>query len=311
MYLSVVIPLYKCEPFVKELSQRLTSSLKKITSEFEILFVNDASPMNDWSEVQKVCSENPHCKGINLSRNFGQHYAITAGLDKASGEWVVVMDGDLQDQPEDIINLYSYAKEKKLDIVWGRRAERKHSFIKRKTSLLFYKLFDYLSGYKSDPSIANFSIINQKVVRAYRQMREQSRAYPMFIRWAGFSQGAINISHAERSAGKSSYNIRRLLTLAFESIIAYSNKPLRIGLGMGLSISFISILFAFYFTIKYFIKGIPVEGFTSMIVSVWFLGGMIMAFLGLIGLYIGKIFDEGKNRPLYFISETINMKEKC
>ena len=223
--ISVISPEYKGAAMVSDLVRRIKDSVTPISENFEIILVNDASPDDTWTEIQKVCSDDPRVKGINLSRNFGQHYAISAGLQHAKGEWIIVMDCDLQDRPEEIPNLYAKAVEG-YDIVYAQRAERKDSFFKKLSSHLFHKVFDWLSGTKTDETIANFGIYHSKVIKEYNKMPEVARAFGSLIKYLGFRQTAITVSHAERAEGKSSYTLHKLLKLSFDVIIANSNKPL-------------------------------------------------------------------------------------
>jgi polyisoprenyl-phosphate glycosyltransferase len=302
-HLSVVIPLYKCSAAIPELAQRLETSLPEINEDYEIIFVNDGSPQNDWEIVKELAAKNHKIKGINLSRNFGQHYAITAGLDHAAGEWVVVMDGDLQDQPEEIIKLYDKALEG-FDVVFARRHIRLDNYFKKLVSKLFYKLFDYFTENKTDNKAANFGLYSRKVILNYRKMREQNRAFPIFIRWMGFKTDYVDVTHAKRENGKSSYSLMNLFSLAAEIIVSHSNKPLIISIRFGLLMSLISFLYGLYIIIRWYIYDVPL-GWSSIMVSLFFIGGLLFANMGMIGLYLGKVFNEVKNRPLYIIKETI------
>jgi len=305
MKISVVTPAYKCAGCIEEMYKRLISTIGTITNDFEIIFVNDASPQNDWEIISKLASLDNRVKGINFSRNYGQHYAITAGLDNAFGDWVVVMDCDLQDQPEEILKLYNRAQEG-YDTVFGRRHERKDSFIKKIGSKMFYSVYDYFTESKFDNSVANFSISKKNVIDNFKKLREHSRSFPLFIKWLGFKIGYCDIEHACRREGKSSYNMKKLLNLAIDSIVSQSNRPLRLSIKMGFFISFSSLIFSLFLALRYLIQKIPVDGWTSIMVSIWFIGGLLFANIGLVGLYIGKIFDETKNRPLYIIKDKVN-----
>lgn len=309
MKISIVTPAYKCAGCIEEMYKRLVLTMEKITADFEIIFVNDASPQNDWEIISKLAILDNRVKGINFSRNYGQHYAITAGLDNAFGEWVVVMDCDLQDQPEEIIKLYNKAQEG-YDTVFERRHERKDSFFKTIPSLMFNKVFSYLSGIKLDPTTANFSISKQVVIQNFRLFREHNRSFPQFINLVGFKKGLVDIDHATRHEGKSSYNFKRLLNFAIDNIVAYSNKPLKISIKLGFLISTIAAVLAIYLLYRHFILKIHVDGWTSIMLSVWFIGGLLFANMGLLGVYVGKIFDETKNRPLYIIKDLINFERK-
>lgn len=273
-----------------------------MTSDYEIILVNDASPDLAWNTIVKLSETNPHIKGLNLSRNFGQHHAITAGLDFAFGDWVVVMDCDLQDRPEEIPKLYEKACEG-YDVVFGNRVIRQDKWAKRKSSQLFYKLYDYLAERSSDHTVANFSISSQKVIKGFRQMREQNRLFPLFIQWMGFKTAYIPIQHDERLEGKSSYNIKKLISLGTDVLISQSNKPLRLSIQFGFLISFVSFIYGVYLFIRYFFLAEPVQGWTSVMVSIYFVSGLIFFNFGIIGLYIGKVFNETKGRPLYLIQD--------
>lgn len=305
-HISIVTPVYGCAECLNQLYERLVASIVPITNNFEILMVNDASPDNSWDHITDIASKDERVKGINLSRNFGQHHAITAGLDFTSGDWVVVMDCDLQDQPEEILKLYQKAQEG-FDVVFGARSKRHDSFLKKLGSNLFSRILSYLVGQTVDSSIANFSIIAEKVVLEFRRMREKSRDYSLLVFWIGYNKTKIEINHSNRPFGKSSYSLKKLIYLAYDIIIAHSNKPLRLSISFGFIISMVSFLFGLYLILRYFYLGVPVAGWTSVMVSVYFIGGLLFANMGILGLYIGKIFNENKNRPIYVIGETLNI----
>jgi len=302
IHISVVTPVYGCSQTLEVLYTRLHNTLTSITDSFEIIMVNDASPDNAWESIKSLAKKDPRVKGINLSRNFGQHRAITAGLDFAQGDWVVVMDCDLQDQPEEILKLYRKVQEG-YDIVFGRRFHRKDTFFKKLGSNLFHKVYNYFTESNIDSSIANFSIISSNVVDKIRLLREQNQIYTLLVNLVGFKRTEINIEHAKRTEGHSSYTLIKLMDLAIDSIISQSNKPLKLSIKFGFFLSFISLLYGTWLVIRYFIFSVPVEGWTSMMVSLYFIGGLLFANMGVLGLYIGKTFDETKNRPLYIVKE--------
>lgn len=305
-HISIVSPVYHGEKMVAELVRRNLESVCSITDNYEIILVNDASPDNSWAEIVKQCSLNPKVKGINLSRNFGQHYAITAGLHFAAGEWVVVMDCDLQDRPEEIPNLYNKAMEG-FDIVYARRVARKDGFFKRLSSTLFHWVYNWLSGLNADKTIANFGIYKQCVIDEYNSMPERARSFPSLVKYLGFRDTAIDVEHAERAEGKSSYSLYKLLKLSFDVIVSNSNKPLRMAVGIGFGISAVSFLLAIYNLVAKWIGIIRVPGFTTMVFSIWFVGGLLLFVMGIQGLYIGKIFDQVKGRPLFVVREKVNL----
>jgi len=305
--ISIVIPVYKNEPFIDELYSRLAAHLSTITGNFEIIFVNDGSPDSSWERIAGSALKDRRVKGIKFSRNFGQHIAISAGVAQAAGDWVVVMDGDLQDRPEEIIHLYNKAQEG-YEVVFARRQVRKDTFSRKIFSRVFYKFFDLLAGTgsKTDAAVANFGIYSRKVIDSFNKMREHSRLFPLFIRWLGFNTAYIDVEHAERSTGESAYTFQKKFNLALDTIISMSNQPLKISIKLGFILSLLSFLYGVLIIIKYLVWGIPVQGWTSLIVSLYFIGGVLLSTTGILGLYIGKIYDEVKNRPLYVIDEIIN-----
>ena len=308
IHISVVSPVYRAEKIVLELVQQLRENLSKITDHYEIILVNDASPDNSWLAIKTECEKDKRVKGLNLSRNFGQHYAITAGLSYAKGEWVVVMDCDLQDRPDEIPNLYKKAQEG-YDSVFAQRIERKDVFFKRFFSKVFYALFSYLTDTKQDPTVANFGIYSSAVVVAVLSMKDQIRYFPTMVQWVGFRKYYLPVEHAERLEGETSYNFKSLLRLALNNIIAFSDKPLRLTIKIGFIIASLSLLTGIAYLVLYLTNHIQVLGFTTMVLSLWFLAGIIISILGVLGLYIGKMFEKLKDRPVYIIGEKCNIQQ--
>lgn len=306
--IGVVIPVYGCKIQLIELYLRLKEVLSGISEDFEIIMVNDKCPQDSWTAIVDLCKRDKRVKGINLSRNFGQHYAITAGLKNSNSEWVVVMDCDLQDRPEEIPALYYKALEG-YDVVLGRRLERKDNFIKRSLSKLFYKFLSYLTETEQDSTIGNFGIYNKKVIEAVCSMGDHIRYFPTMVKWVGFNQTSIKIDHAKREQGKSSYSFHRLLLLSLDVMISFSDKPMKLVVKLGLTISLTSLIFALYTIVKYFAGDIKIMGWTSLIISIWFLSGIIVFILGIIGLYLGKTFEKVKDRPSYIIKDYLNKNE--
>lgn len=298
--ISVVIPVYKAEDCLHELYSRLVRSLEIISDNFEIILIEDCGGDRSWEIIVELADQDQRVKGIQFSRNFGQHYGITAGLDYCNGDWVVVMDCDLQDRPEEIPRLHAKAQEG-YDVVLAKRGKRKDPILKRLNSWLFYKIFSYLADIKYDGQVGNFRIISRKVVDNLRLMREQLRFFGGLVDWMGFSTTNIEVKHDNRLAGKSTYTFHKLWKLATEITIAYSDKPLRLSIKLGLIISFLAFLGGTYIFLHSLIYGSVVTGWSSLIVSLYFLGGIIIFNLGIIGLYLGKTFNEAKKRPLYVI----------
>ena len=292
---------------IEELVSRVETSVESFTDDYEIVLVNDCSPDDSWSKIMEICRKDKKVKGINLSRNFGQHYAITAGLANSIGNWVVVMDCDLQDRPEEIPNLYKKAQEG-YDSVFAQRVDRKDKFFKRLSSSLFNSVFAFLTDQEQDKTVGNFGIYKRKVIEAVLSMGDSVRWFPIMVKWVGFKIGYLPVEHAERKEGKSSYSLRRLLSVASDNMIAFSNKPLRLMLQFGFAVVVLSLLIALFYLIRYLTGGIAVDGFTTMVISMWLLGGIIIMLIGMTGIYIGKIFDKTKDRPMYIISEKLNLE---
>jgi glycosyltransferase involved in cell wall biosynthesis len=291
---------------VDELVHRLKASIESITDNYEIILVDDRGPDNSWSHIVAQAALDSRVRGVRLSRNFGQHRAITAGLDHSRGEWVVVMDCDLQDRPEEIPRLLACAQRTSAEIVFARRAERQDTFLKRTFSKTFYQVLSYLTDTKQDPAIANFGIYHRKAIDAVISLRESIRYFPTMVRWIGFHTDSVDVIHAERAEGKSSYNFRSLLNLALDIILAYSDKPLRLTIKGGLLVSAISFLMVLVTFIRFLTGDILVLGYTSLIISIWFFSGLILSVLGMVGLYIGKTFEQVKARPIYLVDQITN-----
>jgi glycosyltransferase involved in cell wall biosynthesis len=301
--ISVVVPVYKAENCLDELYHRLVAALKPITSDFEIILVEDCGGDNSWQVIEQLATTDKRVRGIQFSRNFGQHYGITAGIDHCQGDWVVVMDCDLQDRPEEIPRLYAKALEG-YDIVLARRIARQDPLLKRITSLLFYRFFSYLADIEYDGASGNFRIMSRKVVESFRRMGEQLRFFGGLVQWLGFPTTSIEVEHSERFEGNSTYTFSKLWKLATETIIAYSDKPLRIGVRFGFGMAGLAFSYGMYILLRALLYGSPIPGWNSLIVSMYFIGGIIIAMLGIIGIYLGKTFDESKKRPLYIVRRT-------
>jgi dolichol-phosphate mannosyltransferase len=291
---------------LNELVQRIHAAIKELTDDYEIILVNDCSPDLSWQKITEICSHDKKVKGINLSRNFGQPYAITAGLSYAAGEYVAVIDCDLQNKPEDLPAMYRKAKEG-YDIVSARRVVREDTFLKRLSSATFHKVYDFLSGFKTDKAVAEFGIYSRKVVKVYCSIPEYSRSFVELVHTLGFKKTTVDVLHDHRLEGESSYNLYRLLKLSYDSIISNSNRPLHLAVSLGLIMSVISFLMAVYNIFAKFYGLNEVVGYTSTIFSIWFVGGLLLFMMGILGLYIGKIFDQVKGRPVFIVSDTLNI----
>jgi hypothetical protein len=302
--ISIVSPVYRAEKILPILVSEINLVMERIGKDYEIILVDDRSPDNSWEVMKVLSSQNPKIKSIRLSRNFGQHSAIFAGLTKTKGDWVVVMDCDMQDQPKEIAKLYKKALEG-YDIVLGQRENRKDKFLKKLTSKLFYKVFNYLSGANFDNNVANFGIYHQKTIKSILDMKDYVKFFSLFINWIGFKSISIPIEHGEREEGKSTYSVGRLFKQAFNVIISFSDKPLRLFINFGLSISVLSFIVGIYYLYLALTGKIAQPGFSSLILSIWFLSGIIISCIGIVGVYLGKTFDQAKGRPTFIIDEEV------
>ena len=298
--ISVVVPVYKAENCLDELYRRLAQALEPISPNFEIVLVEDCGGDRSWEVIERLAGQDARVRGIQFSRNFGQHYGITAGLDHCSGDWVVVMDCDLQDRPEEISRLYAKAQEG-YDVVLARRGARRDPLLKRAASWLFYRMFSYLADIDYDAQTGNFRILSRKVVESLRAMREQLRFFGGMVQWMGFPTASIEVEHAERHEGRSSYTFGKLWKLAAETIIAYSDKLLRLAVRFGFLMALLAFCYGLYIIALSTFYEVSIQGWSSLIVSLYFIGGIIISILGVIGIYLGKTFDESKKRPLYII----------
>jgi len=299
---SFVSPVYQAEGLVAELVRRLVLAGEALGASFEIVLVDDRSPDGSWARIQALAARDPRVRGLRLSRNFGQHRAITAGLEQCRGEWVVVLDCDLQDRPEEIPALFAEAQ-RGYDLVLARRAGRQDAWHKKLLSRLFYRLLSYLTETPQDPAVANFGIYHRRVIAAVLAMRESIRYFPTMVRWVGFRTGYLDVTHAERAEGRSSYGLGRRLHLGLDILLANSDKPLRLTIKLGLLISSGAFLLVPITLLRYWAGQIYQPGYTSLIISIWFFSGLLLVVLGMVGLYIGKTFEQVKNRPLYIVDE--------
>ena len=299
-HISVVSPVYKAEGCVQELCLRLKKVLSGITDDYEVILVDDGSPDGSWKIITEESIKDRRIKGIKLARNFGQHRAITAGLDVAKGDWVVVMDCDLQDMPEEIPLLYAKALEGN-EIVVAQFEERKESVLQQFTSKIFWNVLSWLAGIQFDYRIGNFRIMSSTVVKNFRRFREQLRLLGGITTLMGFRVAYLPVKRADRFSGETSYSFRKRLSVAIDIAIAYSDKPLKISVFVGLFISALSVLSAIVVSWLAYQGKIVVPGWASVIVSLYFLGGLVIANLGVLGYYVGKTFDETKRRPLYIV----------
>ncbi len=300
--ISFVSPVYKAEKMLGKLVGEIQKVILEINQPYEIILVDDRSPDKSWEVMKAISDKFQEVKSVRLSRNFGQHPAIMAGLSLAKGEWIVVMDCDLQDQPKEVVKLYNKAKEG-FDVVLAKRKNRQDGYLKKASSIIFSKIYGYFTDTKYDNEVANFGIYHKKVIKSIIEISDSIKFFPLFVKFVGYNTTSIIVEHAPREEGNSSYSMTKLVSLAFNSIISFSNKPLKIFVKFGLIISLISFVLGLYNIYLAITDQIDVLGYSSIIVSIWFLSGIIITIIGVTGIYVGKIFDQTKNRPVFIIDE--------
>ena len=309
--LSIVAPVFRSDALVPEYVRRTCEGASKVTADFELLLVEDGSPDNSWSAIVRECDRDPRVKGLQLSRNFGQQPAITAGLAHARGRYVVVMDSDLQDDPAFIPALYDKALEG-FDVVFARRRIRRFGPIRNMATRLYFAIFRWLASVDYDQHIGAYSIITRPVVEAFLQFGDYRRGYVVVLNWLGFRRSHVEVEHRERPIGRSTYSTFALIHHAATIAVTYSDKPLRVSIYFGLVLSMLSFLLAIWLAINYFRSNVGqlALGWTSIIISHLFLSGLLLTSLGIVGLYIGRIFEQVKDRPIFVVRETRNVAAK-
>ena len=301
--ISVVVPVYRSVESLEELSQRLTQSLESITNAFEVILVNDGSPDNSWEIIKTISKSDNRFTGLRLSRNFGQHPAITAGLKYASGEFIVVMDCDLQDKPEEIPRLYELARQGYEQVV-AVRSNRQDSWHKKLSARIYVGVLSYLSGRRINPAVGNFGIYHRCVIDVITTMKEQGRTFGLLAHWAGFTRTELEVEHAERPYGETSYSYRALLRLGLVGVISHSDKPLKLAIKFGAYLATVSLLGGCWIVLRQIIWSHSPVGWSSVMVSITFMTGILLGSIGVVGLYIAQIFEEVKERPTSITWET-------
>ena len=308
MKYSIVIPVYKAEGCLDELHRRITGTLEKLGASFELIMVEDCGGDNSWHKIVEIARADSRVVGLKLSRNFGQHHAITAGLDMANGDRVIVMDCDLQDRPEDIPVLCKKADEG-YDVVIACWRSRNDQMWKKILSIGFYKMFSWMSGYNYNPGTRAFRLLSRKAAMSLQLLKEQMRSLAPLNSWIGFATVMVYLEPGRRLEGKSSYHPLRLLRLAATNIVAFSDKPLKFSIWVGCSTAFFAFLYGFFNSIHALASGVAISEFSTLAASIYFIGGVILAFMGVQGVYISRIFDETKRRPLYIVAKTTKEDE--
>jgi dolichol-phosphate mannosyltransferase len=307
---SLVIPLYNEEEVIHETIKRVTAVMSNKDFEYEIVFVNDGSKDKTEEIVKGYSKEDKHIKLISLSRNFGHQTAITAGMDNAVGDAVIVMDADLQDPPEVVLQMIDKFNEG-YDVVYAIRAKRKgETFFKKFTAKVFYRFLKSMCDVEIPVDTGDFRLISRQVSDVLKNLTERNRYVRGLVSWVGFKQTGIYYEREERFAGETKYPLKKMIKLSVDGITSFSTKPLKLSEWVGSIMAIVGFIYAIVIIIQK-IAGTSMEaGWASTIVAILIIGGIQLIMLGIAGEYIARIFDESKNRPLYIIKEKVNMKDE-
>ena len=302
MNYSIIIPIFNEEAIVPELCRRLKGVIDALSGTVEVIFIDDGSADRTADTLRELHAADSRIKLVSLSRNFGHQAAITAGLDEASGSAVILMDGDLQDPPEMIPEMIAKWKEG-YHVVYTVKRSRKEGALKRLAFAAFYKIMHMFSSVSIPMEAGHFSLMDRRVVDVLRGMHERNRYISGMRAWAGFRQTGIPFDREARFAGEPKMTLKRLMNLALDGLISFSHAPLRLAIYLGAIVAAGSFLGALYVIYEKLFTDKAILGWASTIVAVTFIGGMILLTLGVIGEYVGRIYDEGKQRPIYVIKE--------
>jgi polyisoprenyl-phosphate glycosyltransferase len=307
---SIVVPVYNEELVILESYKRLKAVMDSLKETYEIIFINDGSKDKSIHILKDICIHDATIKTINFSRNFGHQIAITAGMDYSTGEAVIIIDADLQDPPQVMLEMIKKWKEG-YEVVYGKRIKRiGDSFFKKITAKLFYRTLKSMTNVDIPVDTGDFRLIDRKVCNALKSIPERNRYVRGLVSWVGFKQIGVEFVREERFAGTTKYPLRKMLRFATDAITSFSYKPLKLATFAGVGISFISFLFILFVIFEKLFTDLTIPGWSSLIAINLFFNGIILIILGIIGEYIGRIYDESKKRPLYIISEEIGFENK-
>lgn len=302
MLISVVIPVYNESDLIEHLYEAVMSAMLKFTNDFEVICVNDGSKDDTLHKLQQCHQKDKRFKVLNLSRNFGHQSAYTAGLNYAKGDFIAMMDGDLQDPPELIPTMYKCAIDNNSDVVYGRRTERHETFFKKLSIKLFHVIFNKLSNINAPANVGNFSVMNRKALEAFLALEEKNRYLPGLRFFIGFKQDYVDYSRDDRTIGEAKMNFSRLLKLALDALFSFSKLPIKICIYLGV-IGIIFTLIGGGVVLYKKVTGEAITGWSSILVSMYFLGSVQLLFMGIIGEYVHRIFVETQNRPVFIVKD--------
>jgi glycosyltransferase involved in cell wall biosynthesis len=297
--LSIVVPVFNEEAVLEALHRRVSTTLQRSGETFELVLVDDGSRDGSWAKMRELAARDPRVTLVRLSRNFGHQIAVTAGIDAALGDAVVLMDADLQDPPEVVLEMIARWREG-YDVVYGRRIRREgETWFKRATAAVFYRTLRRLTSVDIPADCGDFRLMSRRVVEALKQLRERNRFVRGLVAWVGYKQIAVEYERAPRLAGETKYPIRKMVRFAGDAIVSFSFAPLRAATALGLLVSAASFTYAVYAVLARIFDWNVVQGWASTVVAILFLGGVQLVSLGIIGEYVGRVYDEVKGRPLY------------
>jgi glycosyltransferase involved in cell wall biosynthesis len=302
--LSFVIPVYGSPESLASLCVRVKNVCAAMGTSYELILVDDRCPKNSWLTICRLAEDDYAIVGVRLSRNFGQHAAIQAGLSRVRGEWIVVMDCDLQDRPEEVPRLWAKTREG-FDVVRAQRINRYDALYRRLLSSAFYGILSYLTDTHQNPAFSNFGIYSRKVIEVVTQWQEEAKYFPAIVSWVGFSQSTQPVEQDRRLSGRSSYTLKKLIRLGMNVIVGFSDKPLKLVMIAGFAMAFLSFSMSLFILVSHLMGILTVEGWASIALSLWFLAGCLLFALGLTGLYVGRILVEVKGRPSFIVDQVL------
>lgn len=307
---SIVVPMYNEEAGLETLFAALHQTMQGLDVDYEIVCVDDGSKDGTRAGLVAIASSDPHVRAVLLSRNFGKEAAMTAALDYAQGDAIVPIDADLQDPPELIPEMIAKWREG-FDVVYAKRTSREaDTRLKRNTAGLFYKVFNALSEMPIPENVGDYRLMDRRVVEAIKQLPEKDRFMKGLFCWPGFNSATIEFERKERVEGETKFNYWKLWNFALNGITSFSSVPVRMGVYLGLAVSVAAFVFGVTIVLKTLLTGVDVPGYASLMVVILFLGGVQLFFLGLLGEYIGRIYKEVKNRPIYVVDKALGFHEK-